>query len=228
MSQDATNTERSGAPGRSLHDSRLTTHDPATLSRREILAALAATAGAFAIPRPAEAAQVMITVQRARPVATGVASAYAPKVYTAHEFATVQLLTDYVIPKDARSGSATDAAVPEFMDTILDLEPTMRTAHRGGLAWLDHQSHLRFDKDFVDATDTQRRAILDDIANPRTAKPEFALGVSWFNSFRDFTASGFFTSEIGVGDLGYLGNTVVPEWTGCPDANYTRLGVKKA
>ena len=52
-----------------------------------------------------------------------------------------------------------------------------------------------------------------------------ALGVAWFNSFRDFTATGFFTSELGVKDLGYVGNTAVPEWTGCPAENYRRLGV---
>jgi hypothetical protein len=113
------------------------------------------------------------------------------------------------------------------MDTMLDLESGMRPAHRGGLAWLDHQCHVRFDKDFVDCTDAQRRLLLDDIAYPRRARPELAAGVSWFNSFRDFTATGFFTSELGVNDLGYIGNTAVPEWTGCPAENYTRLGVVK-
>lgn len=196
------------------------------MTRREIVGAMAATAGAFLIPRPAQAIEAgRVATQRAR-TAAAAGAAYAPKVYSAHEWATVQLLVDYLIPKDARSGSATDAGVPEFMDTMLDLEPNMRTAHRGGLAWLDHQCHLRFDKDFVDCTDTQRRQLLDDIAYPRRARAEMTAGVAWFNSFRDFTASGFFTSEMGVGDLGYEGNTAVPEWTGCPPENYRRLGVQ--
>ncbi|HEY3935438.1 MAG TPA: gluconate 2-dehydrogenase subunit 3 family protein [Gemmatimonadales bacterium] len=192
------------------------------MTRREMMAAMAAAAGAFLIPRPAQAIDASrITAERVR----GAAGSFAPKVYTEHEWATVRVLVDYVIPKDATSGSATEAAVPEFMDTMLDLEPAMRTANRGGLAWLDHECRQRFDHDFVDCTDVQRRQVLDDVAYPGRARPEMALGVAWFSSFRDFTATGFFTSEIGVNDLGYEGNTVVPEWTGCPAANYQRLGV---
>ena len=194
-------------------------------TRREVVGALAATAGAFLIPRPAQATEAGRIATHARRLAAAAGAAYTPKVYSAHEWATVQLLVDHVIPKDARSGSATDAAVPEFMDTMLDLEANMRTANRGGLAWIDHQCHLRFGRDFIDCADAQRRQLLDDIAFPRRARPEMAAGASWFNSFRDFTATGFFTSELGVHDLGYQGNTVLPEWTGCPAENYRRLGV---
>ncbi len=197
------------------------------VTRRSVVGALAATAGAFMIPRPAQAVEASRVATISRNAAALRGAAYSPKVYSAHEWATVQLLVNYIIPKDATSGSATDAAVPEFMDTMLDLEPGMRTANRGGLAWIDHQSHQRFDKDFVDGTDAQRRQLLDDIAYPAKSKPEMAMGVAWFNSFRDFTATGFFTSELGVKDLGYQGNTAVPEWTGCPPENYTRLGTSK-
>lgn len=197
-----------------------------TMSRREVIGAMAATAGAFLIPRPAQATKAARIASTRKRVAESAGAAYAPKVYTAHEWAMVRLLVNYVIPADATSGSATDAGVPEFMDTMLDLEPGMRTANRGGLAWLDHQCHVRFDHDFVDCSDPQRRLVLDEIAYPRRARPEVALGVSWFNSFRDFTATGFFTSELGVKDLGYIGNTALPEWTGCPAESYQRLGVK--
>jgi hypothetical protein len=197
------------------------------MTRREVVGVLAATAGAFLVPVPAQAIEAGRIVSRVSLASVATGAAYEPKIYSPHEWATVQMLVDYVIPKDAKSGSATDAAVPEFMDTMLDLEPNMRTANRGGLAWIDHQCHLRFDKDFVDCTDAQRRQLLDDIAYPRRARPEMTAGASWFNSFRDFTASGFFTSEMGVNDLGYQGNTAVPEWTGCPAESYTRLGVAK-
>ena len=198
---------------------------PGSVSRREMVATMAATAGAFAIPVPARAiaaGQVVSAAHVARPGA-----AYTPKVYGAHEWATVVMLVDYVIPKDASSGAATDAGVPEFMDTMLDLEPGMRAANRGGLAWLDHQCHQRFDKDFVDCTDAQRRQLLDDIAFPRRARPELASGAAWFSSFRDFTVTGFFTSEMGVTDIGYQGGVPVMEWTGCPDEAYAKLGVTK-
>ena len=203
----------------------------AEFTRREAVGVLAATAGAFLIPRPAEAIEVGRIATKARNAAAVAGTAYVPKVYSPHEWALVTMLVNYIIPKDAKSGSATDAGVPEFMDTMLSLEPNMGPANRGGLAWLDHQCHLRFDqKDFVDCTDAQRRQLLDDIAFPRAAqgKPELTIGVLWFNSFRDFTATGFFTSEIGVEDVGYMGNTAVMEWTGCPTEAYTRLGVTKS
>lgn len=193
------------------------------MSRREVLVAMAATAGAFALPTQARAAEASREVSVARAALRG--AAYDPKVYTAHEWQTVRTLVDYIIPKDERSGSATDAAVPEFMDTMLHLEPGMRVAHRGGLAWLDHEMRRRVQKDFVSATDAERRALLDEIAFPARAKAEHSHGVAWFNSFRDFTATGFFTSEIGVTDLGYEGNTPVAEWTGCSPEAYRKLGV---
>ena len=202
--------------------------DASRFTRREMVAGLAAaTAGAFLQPSAARASEATKSATAARQVAQEAGAAYMPKIYTAHEYATVRALVDEIIPKDAKSGSATDAGVPEFMDTMLDLEPNMRTAHRGGLAWLDHECRRRYAKDFVTCTAGERHAVLDDIAYPAKAKPEFGAGVAWFNSFRDFTATGFFTSEIGVGDIGYEGNTPVMSWTGCPSENYVRLGVSK-
>ena len=197
---------------------------PSALSRRQLIAAMAATAGAFMVPRPAEAAMAMRTAMLRAGAAGG---SYAPKVFTDHEWATVRLLVDYLIPRDDVSGAATDALVPEFMDTMLDLEPEMSTPTRGGLAWLDSECQRRFSVNFVDCAEVQRRQVLDDLAWPQRARPALAAGVAWFSSFRDFTATGFFTSEMGVKDLGYQGNTALPEWTGCPEANYQRLGVTK-
>ncbi|HJQ19922.1 MAG TPA: gluconate 2-dehydrogenase subunit 3 family protein [Gemmatimonadaceae bacterium] len=153
---------------------------------------------------------------------------YAPKFFTRHEWRTVRMLSDYVIPRDDRSGSATDAKVPEFMDFLLsdkDASEWSKTSMRGGLAWIDNQARHRFQKDFVEATDTQRREILDDIAWPKKAKPEFSHGVNFFNRFRDLTASGFFSSAMGWRDVQYIGNTFNPNWNGCPPAALQKLGV---
>ncbi len=188
------------------------------LSRRDLLAAFAATGGLFLLPTPAQAAEVTRSVSRAR--MAGVA--FQPKVYTAHEYQTVTMLADYLFPKDARGGSAAEAGVAEFMDGFLDLEPGMRTAHRGGLAWLDHEMRRRVGHDFITASDAERRAMLDDIAYPARARAEYSHGVAWFNSFRDFAASGYWTSEVGIADLGYLGNTAVQQWTGCTAEAYRR------
>ncbi len=145
--------------------------------------------------------------------------------FTDHEYATVRMLAELVIPRDGRSGGALDAGVPEFMDFILDENKGMQTWMRGGLAWLDTESRERFGREFVDLADAQRRAILDDIAWPKTARPEMSQGVAFFNRFRDLTASGFFSSEIGVRDLRYQGNEFVMDWQGCPPEALRKLGV---
>jgi gluconate 2-dehydrogenase gamma chain len=151
---------------------------------------------------------------------------YTPRFFTAHEWQTVRVLVDIIIPKDERSGSATDAGVPEFMDFIVIDQPARQTAMRGGLAWLDIECQRRFDKTFVQCGDGERTAVVDDIAWPQRATPERAHGVAFFNSFRDLTASGYWTSRIGIADLHYMGNRSVAQWRGCPDEALKRLGVQ--
>jgi gluconate 2-dehydrogenase subunit 3-like protein len=152
-------------------------------------------------------------------------AAYDPLFFTAHEYATVRMLAELVIPRDPRSGGAIDAGVPEFMDFILDENPDMRTGIRGGLAWLDREAMRRFGREFIAIADADRRLILDDIAWPKRARPEFSQGVTFFNNFRDLTASGFFSSRLGVEDLRYLGNQFVMEWKGCPPEALQKLGL---
>jgi hypothetical protein len=194
-------------------------------SRRKILQALTiAPAAAGMVWTEAEAQHAQQHAQAAAKKATP-AAPFRPRFFTRHEYATVALLVDLVIPKDERSGSATDAAVPQFMDFMMVDQPARQTAMRGGLAWLDRECASRFDKDFLTATPAQRTQVLDDIAWPHKAKPELAHGVAFFNSFRDLTASGFFTSKMGMEDLQYMGNRYVPEWTGCPPEVMKKLGV---
>jgi len=153
-------------------------------------------------------------------------SRYEPKVFTSHEWETVRMLVDLIIPKDARSGSATDAGVPEFMDFMLGDDRDLETPVRGGLAWLDHECDDRYGKTFVTASDAQRAALLDDIAWPKKAKADHAAGVAFFNSFRNLTASGFWSSKLGIDDLQYQGNSFVAEWRGCPPEALAKLGVR--
>ncbi len=150
---------------------------------------------------------------------------FQAQFFNDHEYATVRVLVDLVIPSDDRSGSATEAAVPEFMDFILTDKPEMQTSMRGGLAWLDAQCLRLHDSSFLQCSDEQRRGVLDRIAYPDSATPEWSHGVRFFNSFRDLTASGFWTSEMGIEDLGYQGNVFVSEWKGCPQQALDKLGV---
>lgn len=155
---------------------------------------------------------------------------YVPHFFTRTEWATVNLLADYVIPADERSGSATDAKAPEYIDFLMadqDASQASRTAMRGGLAWLDFESEKRFGKTFVDASDAQRRAVLDDIAWPARARPEMSHGVAFFNRFRDLTAAGFFSTAMGWRDLRFVGNAFLPAWTGCSQEAMDKLGVSQ-
>jgi gluconate 2-dehydrogenase gamma chain len=195
------------------------------------------------------------------------AGAYVPKFFSAHEWATVRMLADMVIPRDERSGSATDARVPEFMDFVIDdplAEPSQRERNkvqmRGGLAWLDRECARRYEgRRFVEATEAERKALLDDIAYPKQKDPQpersayfdtvaqpdktvdlapeggaedaddkldrLSHGVAFFSAFRDLTASGFWSSAMGVKDIEYVGNAFLGEWKGCPPAVLAKLGL---
>lgn len=144
--------------------------------------------------------------------------------FTPHEMATITVLADIIIPRDEISGSASDAKVPEFIEFMVKDRPENQIPMRGGLRWLDVQSLKRFNKAFVDGTEQERLALVDEIAWPKKAKPEMAQGVAFFNLMRDLTASGFYTSEIGVKDLGYAGNTP-NKWNGVPDDVLKQYGL---
>jgi gluconate 2-dehydrogenase gamma chain len=151
---------------------------------------------------------------------------YSPVFFNAQEWRTVRVLVDDIIPADSRSGSATSAKVPEFMDFILnDGNENNRTTQRNGLTWLNQESQKRFGKGYADAAPAERHKILDDIAWPARAPAEFRQNVTWFNSFRNLTASGFFSSRVGLRDLNYTGNAALPRWTGASPAMMQKLGL---
>jgi hypothetical protein len=198
------------------------------MSRRDALQLLAALPVAAFLSWPtAEQEKARRFVDNAlRSAAEG--TPFAPKFFTPAEFRTVRVLADMIIPRDDRSGNASDAGVPEFMDFTMMDRPNYQKWMRSGLAWIDAQSNTRFGKPFADATESQRSAILNDIAWPARAPASMADGVGFFNRFRDLTATGFWSSQIGVKDLKYQGNTFAPDWNGCPPAALHKLGVTYA
>lgn len=137
------------------------------------------------------------------------------KFFDEHEMKTIGILADIIIPKDETSGSATDAGVPAFIEFIAKDMEQYKTPLRGGLKWLDLQCMKRFTVDFASCTPAQQMEMVDEIAFPEKVKPELQQGVAFFNTMRDLTACGFFTSEIGIKDLGYVGNKP-NQWDGVP------------
>jgi gluconate 2-dehydrogenase gamma chain len=165
------------------------------------------------------------SIDRAKEEAARDKELMSKKFFTDHEMATIAILADIIIPKDETSGSATEAGVPAFIDFIVIDMPNHQTPMRGGLRWLDMECFKRFNnKSFKDCTETERMQLIDEIAWPEKAKPEMKRGVAFFNLMRNLTATGFYTSEIGVKDLGYAGNSP-NKWNGVPDDVLKQYGL---
>jgi len=164
------------------------------------------------------------TIDRMKEEAEYEAKLEAEKFFTAHEMATIAVLSDIIIPKDEVSGSATEAGVPDFIEFIVKDMPDFKTPMRGGLRWLDMESYERLQKAFKDCDSKEQIELVDEIAYPEKAKPEMQRGVAFFNMMRNLTASGFYTSQIGVKDIGYAGNTP-NQWNGVPDDVLKQYGL---
>lgn len=199
--------------------------NPRDISRRRVIALLASAPLAhFAI----SCSSVEKAAQQAADSTTAGGAPdpnFVPTFFTADEWPQVRVLADMIIPKDDRSGSATDAAVPEFLDFMMGAYPYMQEPMRTGLAWLDSQSLKRFSQRFTDASADQRVRILDDVAWEDRATEDMKVGAEFFSRFRNLTASGFWSSRIGWEDLEYQGNRALTSWDGCPPAALAKMGV---
>jgi len=137
------------------------------------------------------------------------------KFFSEHEMSTITVLADIIIPKDEVSGSASDAKVPEFIEFIVKDMPQHQVPLKGGLRWLDMYCLKQYGKAFKDCSSQQQIEVVDAIAYPNKAKADMKQGVAFFSLMRNLTVTGFYTSEIGVKDLGYAGNRPT-QWNGVP------------
>jgi hypothetical protein len=197
---------------------------PTPLSRRDALRLIAVAAAAPALLSACRGEDVAGSAMRHAASGGAMQPAIGAEMtfFTPHEFETVRTLAGLVIPADDRGPSAAETGTPELIDWVMTDEllgdPTSRqTLIRGGLAWLDAEAADLGASSFVAASDEQQRALLDRIAYPDTAAPEDEAGVAFFSLFRNYVATGYFSSPQGIADLGYLGNVARPGWTGCPD-----------
>lgn len=210
------------------------------MKRRDSLKALTLSSLGFAAMNPQEALAEAREIESQLPPETPIkipggrqkeeairdARLMKEKFFTASELATIKILADIIIPADAKSGSASDAGVPAFIEFIVKDMPQHQVPMRGGLKWLDLESNKRFKKAFTLLTPAQRIEIVDDIAYPEKAKPVYSQGVAFFNLMRNMTASGFYTTRIGIDDIGYVGNT--PNmWSGPPEEVLKQYGFTK-
>ena len=194
------------------------------ISRRDILKSLTATAVAGSVLRviPLEAAEYAHRMIRAEKAAAETQT-YTPKFFSAHAYKTLQSLCNAIIPSDDEAKGAVEAGAPEFIDLLTSENPEYQLSLGGGLMWLDNTCIDRYEKPYLDCTSVQQKEILDLVAYRKNAKNDASLGqgVEFFGFLRKLTADGFFTSEIGIDYLGYIGNTYMQDFPGCPPVSET-------
>jgi hypothetical protein len=190
-----------------------------SISRRDILKTLTMGAMAGSVLRviPAQAAEYAHHMVATEKAAT-TAGVYTPKFFLPQQYKTLQALCQAIIPADADSGGAKEAGAPEFIDLLTSENPDYQLKLGGGMMWLEAQCTDRYGKAYLDCLPAQQKEILDLIAYCKNAEkdPGLSQGVEFFAFLREMTADGFFTSEIGIKYLGYVGNTYLLSFPGCP------------
>lgn len=190
-----------------------------TISRRDVLKSLTMTAVGGSVLRviPLEAAEYAHRMVKAEKSAAET-HAYSPKFFSAHAYKTLQSLCSTIIPPDDGAKGAVEAGAPEFIDLLTSENKEYQLTLGGGLMWLDNTCIDRYEKPYLDCASAQQKEILDLIAYRKNAKTDSSLeqGIEFFSFLRKLTADGFFTSEIGMDYLGYIGNTYLQDFPGCP------------
>ncbi len=178
---------------------------------------MTAVAGSVLRVIPLQAAEYAHRMVRAEKAASA-DQAYAPKFFSAHDYKTLQTLCQTIIPADGDAKGAIEAGAPEFIDLITSENKDYQVSLGGGIMWLNNTCLDRYGKVYLDCPAAEQTEILDLIAYRKNAKadPSLGQGIEFFGFLRKLTADGFFTSEIGIEYLGYIGNTFLKEFPGCP------------
>jgi gluconate 2-dehydrogenase gamma chain len=204
------------------------------MNRRESLKNMTLSAfGLAAFPTGAEAAEnapfigdkkIKVPNGRLESEAIRDAKLNAETFFTPDELKTITVLADIILPADATSGSASQVGVPAFIEFMMKDQPQHQTPMRGGLMWLNNQTNKRFQKPFIGCNKSQQLAIVDAIAYPEQVKSDMRQGAAFFTLLRNFVVTGFYTTQVGFNDLGYVGNRP-NNWDGVPDDVLKQYGV---
>jgi hypothetical protein len=188
--------------------------DQFEFSRRDLLVRIGASVSLAAM------GENVLPAQEAEHVHQAVAGAkaanqgdYQPKALTAHEYATLRRLTGLIIPADDRSPGALEAGAADYIDFLCSASQELREIYTGGLAWLDNAMRRHHSTDFVSAPAEQQTALLDRIAYRKNASPELNPGIAFFAWVRNMTVDAYYTTPIGVKEIGFMGNGAVAEFS---------------
>lgn len=192
------------------------TADP--VSRRDVLRSLSmgAVAGSVLQAIPLQAAAYAHAIIEDEKANAGVG--YVAKFFDQHAYKTLRMLCETILPADADCPGAIEAGAPEFIDLLTSENPEYQLKLGGGLMWLDATCADRYGSAYADCTEQHQHEILDLIAYRKNVSVDKDLshGIEFFSLLRMLTSDGFFTSKIGIEYLGYIGNTFLMEFPGCP------------
>ncbi len=180
------------------------------ISRRDALRRVGLLLMATGIVDTISAQEVHQMAGEARAAAGG---PYTPRALSAHAYATLERLTDLIIPVENGAPGAVAAGAAGWIDMMASENDELKTIYTTGLAWMDQAMAARGEKDFVSAPVATQTALLDLIAYRRNASQSgLAPGIAFFNWARRMTVDAFYTSPIGIKDIDYRGNAVLESY----------------
>jgi hypothetical protein len=152
-----------------------------------------------------------------------------PLTLGAHARLTTAALCDLIIPADDVSLAASAVGVVDFIDEWISAPYPQQRGDReivlAGLEWIEAEAQKRFQAAFAALDEKQKSAIADDVCSPARARPEFARAAKFFSRFRDLTAGGFYTTPVGMKDIGYTGNVPLDKFDGPPIEALKKAGL---
>ncbi|MFN8007093.1 MAG: gluconate 2-dehydrogenase subunit 3 family protein [Terriglobia bacterium] len=147
--------------------------------------------------------------------AASTAAAKAPTFFSPQQYEVITELASLIIPTDETPG-AREAKVNEYIDLIVsEGTATAKKLYRDGLEWLEKTSQSRYGKKFIQLSHDQQVEILTEISQIKDSTPANQLQARFFKAIKQDTIDGFYTSKIGLEELGYKGNTVLDVFPGC-------------
>lgn len=208
-------------------------------TRREMLQALMASAGAGAIV-PGLSAQHPFHHHLADPLTIDQAdakakqpragAAYKPEFLDQHQYDTLEALAERILP-----GSKA-AKVSEFVDQLLAVDaPEDQRSFLNALGAIEGKALARSSKPWKQLAEADQLAILtevstmasgrgperswtkgDPIATGREPAPPVSFTLrDHFDLLKSWIAGAYYSSEIGMRELGWTGNVVHTDFPGC-------------
>jgi gluconate 2-dehydrogenase gamma chain len=178
---------------------------------RIIGSSMVLTAAGSGVLSPALAQHVHLAMAEVKSLSGG--AAFQPKCFTAHNFQTLRKLGDLIIPTDEHSRGASDAGAAEYIDLLSSHNEELAAIFNGGFAWLDDYMVKKYGADFLSAKPEQQTALLDQVAYQKNVTPETAAGRRFWVWVRNMVVDAYYTSPVGVADIGFMGNTAVSHFS---------------